>query len=104
MLSSNSFLRSSIFTTSAGITGALLHSFESWFISPMRKAIGALVKTNSAPSSKQALAVFQAMLCSFSAPKMIPFFPFNKLYMAIGNLNMSKCANKKLNDCDNMFI
>jgi len=42
----------------------------------MRMATGALVKINSAPSSKQRIAVIQAMDFSSSAPKMIPFFFF----------------------------
>src|SRR5690606_36038268 len=63
-----------------GITGALLHSSANCLIVPIRNATGALVSTISAPSCTQRWAVFQAMDFSSSAPKIIPFFPFNRLW------------------------
>ena len=49
-------------------------------IAPIRIAIGAFVNTNSAPCAWHCSATFQAIDCSFNAPKIIPFFPFNKLF------------------------
>ena len=47
--------------------------------SPMRTATGVFDSVMVAPSSTALSATFQAMDCSFNAPKTIPLFPFNKL-------------------------
>jgi hypothetical protein len=67
-----------MFVTSAPITGAFTAS-ASLFISPILNATGALVKTICAPCSWHFNAVFQAIDFSSNAPKIIPFFPANKL-------------------------
>src|SRR5690606_28611085 len=83
-LLSNRFSMSSGLVTSAGITGAL-HFSANWLIAPIRRAIGAVVSTIWAPSSTHFSAVFQAMDFSSNAPKIIPFFPFNRLLAIFQN-------------------
>ena len=56
-----------------------LHLAASSLSVPMRSDTGVLVSTISAPSSTARSATFHAIDCSLSAPKMIPFFPFNRL-------------------------
>ena len=65
--------------TSAAIISAL-HSAASLFISPMRNAIGALVKVIFAPCCTACCATFHAIEFSFNAPKMMPLLPANKLF------------------------
>jgi hypothetical protein len=43
-------------------------------------AIGAFVNTKVPPSACTVCAVFHAIEFASSAPKIIPLFPFNKLY------------------------
>ena len=73
----NKFSRSSTEVASAPITGALLHCAANSLILPILNAIGALVKTISAPSSTAFKAVIQAIERSSKAPNTIPFLPFN---------------------------
>ena len=70
--------RSATDVASAAMTGAL-HLAASSLSVPMRSDTGVLVSTISAPSSTARSATFHAIDCSLSAPKMIPFFPFNRL-------------------------
>jgi len=53
-------------------------------------AIGALVSTISAPYSCALSATFHAIDCELSAPKIIPFFPFNNPF-DIGFSLSDKC-------------
>jgi hypothetical protein len=48
------------------------------FISPIRMAIGALVKTNVPPSSYAFSATFHAIELASSAPVIIPLLPFKR--------------------------
>ena len=65
---------------SAGIT-SVSHFSASSLILPILSATGALVRMILAPSSCAFSAVFHASDFSSSAPKIIPFFPFNKLWV-----------------------
>ena len=76
------FWRSSILVASAGMISEPVFSAK-FFICPIRIATGALVSTNLPPSSCTRSAVFQAIEFSSKAPKMMPFFPFNKLYIIL---------------------
>ena len=76
---SMSVSRSSTLVASAGTT-IVLHLSASFEMVPMRIDTAVLVRTISAPSSTARSATFQAIDCSLSAPKIRPFFPFNKLY------------------------
>src|SRR5690348_10654614 len=79
---------SSLLVTSHGTMGAFIFS-ASLLISPIRMAIGALVSKISAPSSWHFNAVIHAMDLSSNAPKIIPLFPFNKLYDIVFNFLQS---------------
>ena len=74
------FSRSSTLVASAGIISELVSS-ANLFILPILKATGALVSTKSPPCSLIFTAVLQAIEFSSSAPKIIPFLPFNKLLL-----------------------
>jgi len=63
---------------SAGIIFDFVFSARA-LISPIRIAIGALVKTKLAPSSYAFSATFQAMELLSKAPVIIPLFPLSKL-------------------------
>src|SRR5690606_35011364 len=91
---SNRFSISSLLVTSAGITGALLHSAANCLMVPIRKATGALVSTISAPSCTHRCAVFQAIDLSSKAPKIIPFFPFNRLCDIVRYFSLLNTAGK----------
>ena len=88
---SNNFSKSSIEVASAGTISAPVFSAK-LLISPILIAIGALVSTNSAPSSWHLSATFQAIEFSSKAPKIIPFFPFKSPYDIIFRINW---LNKK---------
>ena len=74
----NTFSKSSTLVASAGITSQFSFS-ERADTSPIRTATGVFDKVMAAPSSTAFSATFQAMDCSFRAPKIMPLFPFNKL-------------------------
>jgi len=76
------FSRSATLVASAGTT-IVLHFSASFEMVPMRIDTAVLVRTISAPSSTARSATFQAMDCSFKAPKISPFFPFSKLYAIV---------------------
>ena len=72
----NRWVSSSVLVASAGMICEPVLS-ANFFISPIRIAMGALVKTNRAPSSCAFSATFQAIEFSSSAPVMMPVFPFS---------------------------
>ena len=77
-----SAVRSSTLVASAGIIGAPIFSPRA-LTSPIRMEIGVFVNTISAPSSWARSATFHAIDCGLSAPKISPFFPFNRLYAIV---------------------
>ena len=82
------FSRSSIEVASAGIISQLHFSAKS-LISPILIAIGALVRTNSAPCFLASSATFHAIDLESNAPKIIPFLPFNNIlvFLVLTNIN-----------------
>ena len=83
---------SSTDVASAGMIVEFVFSANSLIV-PILIAIGAFVNTNSAPCSLQCSATFHAIDLLSSAPKIIPLFPFNKLFdilcigLLIANIN-----------------
>ena len=74
----NTFSKSSTLVASAAITSQFSFSDKAETC-PMRTATGVFDNVITAPSSTALSATFQAIDCSFNAPKIIPLFPFNKL-------------------------
>ena len=100
---SKSFPKSSIEVASAPITSELVFCAKA-SISPILIAIGAFERINSAPSSWQRSATFQAIDWSLSAPKIIPFLPLSNPYIIIyfrqiyKNITYSIKESRKIRD------